>query len=126
MAQRFGYDEININVGCPSSRVATKGNTPPFTSYIICLTKLFLLHRKERSLCAYGMRLPLTGCFGAALMKTPDRVRDIVSAIKRQVQIPVTVKCRIGVDEYDSSEFLYDFIQVLKFPSAFTAVTESA
>lgn len=47
-------------------------------------------------------------------MKTPDRVQEIVSAIKRQVQIPVTVKCRIGVDEYDSSEFLNKFIKVIK------------
>jgi tRNA-dihydrouridine synthase A len=60
----FGYDEINLNVGCPSDRVQS-------------------------------------GTFGACLMRTPDLVADCVAAIKAVVKIPVTVKCRIGVDEQD-------------------------
>ena len=60
----FGYDEINLNVGCPSDRVQS-------------------------------------GAFGACLMLEPDLVGKIVEKMKRAVSIPVTVKCRIGVDEQD-------------------------
>jgi tRNA-dihydrouridine synthase A len=60
----YGYDEINLNVGCPSSRVKS-------------------------------------GSFGACLMLQPKRVGDSVAAIKHAVGIPVTVKCRLGVDEQD-------------------------
>jgi tRNA-dihydrouridine synthase A len=60
----FGYDEINLNVGCPSDRVQS-------------------------------------GTFGACLMRTPDLVADCVAAMKAAVTIPVTVKCRIGVDDQD-------------------------
>ena len=60
----FGYDEINLNVGCPSDRVQS-------------------------------------GAFGACLMLQPDLVGQIVEKMKRAVSIPVTVKCRIGVDEQD-------------------------
>ncbi|MHA7883356.1 tRNA dihydrouridine(20/20a) synthase DusA [Nitratireductor rhodophyticola] len=61
----FGYDEINLNVGCPSDRVQS-------------------------------------GTFGACLMKTPDVVAAGVSAMKARVSLPVTVKCRIGVDDQDT------------------------
>jgi tRNA-dihydrouridine synthase A len=60
----FGYDEINLNVGCPSDRVQS-------------------------------------GTFGACLMKTPELVAACVASMKRAVGIPVTVKCRIGVDDQD-------------------------
>ena len=59
-----GYDEINLNVGCPSDRVQS-------------------------------------GCFGAALMKEPALVGECVAAMRNAVEIPVSVKCRIGVDEQD-------------------------
>ena len=65
----FGYDEINLNVGCPSDRVQG-------------------------------------GNFGACLMREPDLVADCVAAMKAAVAIPVTVKCRIGVDEQDPEEAL--------------------
>lgn len=61
----FGYDEINLNVGCPSDRVQS-------------------------------------GTFGACLMQTPDLVASCVEAMKKSVTIPVTVKCRIGVDDQDT------------------------
>lgn len=61
----LGYDEINLNVGCPSDRVQS-------------------------------------GTFGACLMKTPGLVADCVSAMKAAVDVPVTVKCRIGVDDQDT------------------------
>ncbi len=60
----FGYDEINLNVGCPSDRVQS-------------------------------------GTFGACLMKTPALVTDCVAAMKASVSVPVTVKCRLGVDDQD-------------------------
>jgi tRNA-dihydrouridine synthase A len=65
----FGYDEINLNVGCPSDRVQS-------------------------------------GTFGACLMLTPGVVGDCVAAIKAIVSVPVTVKCRLGVDEQDAEAAL--------------------
>ena len=64
IGEAFGYDEINLNVGCPSDRVQS-------------------------------------GTFGACLMRTPELVGECVAAMKAAVAIPVTVKCRIGVDEQD-------------------------
>ncbi|PIL18568.1 hypothetical protein P775_18515 [Puniceibacterium antarcticum] len=68
-----GYDEINLNVGCPSDRVQS-------------------------------------GTFGAVLMKQPGLVADCVAAMQAVVQVPVTVKCRIGVDDQDAQEVLPEFI----------------
>jgi len=65
----LGYDEINLNVGCPSDRVRE-------------------------------------GRFGACLMAEPALVGDCVAAMKAAVDIPVTVKCRIGIDEQDAEESL--------------------
>ena len=64
IGEDFGYDEINLNVGCPSDRVKD-------------------------------------GRFGACLMAQPALVVDGVAAMKRAVSIPVTVKCRIGIDDQD-------------------------
>ena len=69
-----GYDEININVGCPSDRV-------------------------------------VSGSFGACLMAYPDIIAECILSIKDVVTVPVTVKTRIGIDNLDSFDFLYDFIQ---------------
>ena len=74
MGEEMGYDEINLNVGCPSPRVSQ-------------------------------------GRFGACLMREPELVAECVSAMQSAVKIPVTVKCRIGVDERDSYENLHAFIQ---------------
>jgi tRNA-dihydrouridine synthase A len=65
IGEDFGYDEINLNVGCPSDRVKD-------------------------------------GRFGACLMAEPALVADGVAAMKRAVKIPVTVKCRIGIDDQDA------------------------
>ena len=70
IGEDFGYDEINLNVGCPSDRVKD-------------------------------------GRFGACLMAEPMLVADCVKAMKRAVSIPVTVKCRIGIDNQDP-EFALD------------------
>uniref|UniRef100_A0A7S3A1N0 DUS-like FMN-binding domain-containing protein n=1 Tax=Rhodosorus marinus TaxID=101924 RepID=A0A7S3A1N0_9RHOD len=77
--QDFGYDEINLNCGCPSDRVSGKG------------------------------------CFGAALMKTPDLVADITARMSAAVRetVPISVKCRIGVDDIDSYESLRHFIETV-------------
>ncbi len=64
IGEDFGYDEINLNVGCPSDRVRD-------------------------------------GRFGACLMAEPKLVAACVEAMKRAVTIPVTVKCRIGIDDQD-------------------------
>lgn len=67
----FGYDEINLNVGCPSDRVQS-------------------------------------GAFGACLMREPQLVGDCLQAMREAVSIPVTVKCRIGVDDQDPEPALDD------------------
>jgi tRNA-dihydrouridine synthase A len=69
IAADFGYDEVNLNVGCPSDRVQS-------------------------------------GRFGACLMREPGLVADCVAAMRAAVSIPVTVKCRIGVDEQDPEHSL--------------------
>jgi tRNA-dihydrouridine synthase A len=75
IAEGFGYDEVNLNVGCPSDRVQS-------------------------------------GRFGACLMREPALVADCVAAMGRAVSIPVTVKCRIGVDDQDPENALRDLIRV--------------
>jgi tRNA-dihydrouridine synthase A len=72
----FGYDEVNLNVGCPSERVQN-------------------------------------GAFGACLMREPELVGDCVAAMKAAVAAPVTVKCRIGVDDQDPEEALGVFAQAV-------------
>jgi tRNA-dihydrouridine synthase A len=69
IAADLGYDEVNLNVGCPSDRVQE-------------------------------------GRFGACLMAEPGLVGDCVAAMRAKVAIPVTVKCRIGIDEQDPEEAL--------------------
>ncbi len=73
VGEAFGYDEINLNVGCPSDRVQE-------------------------------------GRFGACLMAEPELVAACVAAMRRAVKIPVTVKCRIGIDEQDSEKDFQNFI----------------
>ena len=73
IAAQRGYDEINLNVGCPSERVQN-------------------------------------GRFGACLMREPALVRDCVRALRDAVEIPVTVKIRLGVDELDSYGYFCDFV----------------
>ena len=70
---RYGYDEINLNIGCPSERVQK-------------------------------------GAFGACLMAEPSLVADCVRAIRDRVNIPVTVKHRIGIDAIQDYEFLRRFV----------------
>ena len=73
MGQEFGYDEINLNCGCPSDRVQS-------------------------------------GSFGACLMREPNTVADCVGAMIRTTDVPITVKCRIGIDDEESFEFLDRFV----------------
>ncbi|MEQ8911520.1 MAG: tRNA dihydrouridine(20/20a) synthase DusA [Pseudomonadales bacterium] len=73
MAAKAGFDEVNLNVGCPSPRVQR-------------------------------------GRFGACLMLEPELVRDCVVAMAERVRVPVTVKCRLGVDDADSDELIDRFI----------------
>ncbi len=72
----YGYDEVNLNVGCPSDRVQG-------------------------------------GHFGACLMAEPAIVRDCVAAMRAAVDVPVTVKCRIGIDDQDSEADFAHFIDTV-------------
>jgi tRNA-dihydrouridine synthase A len=73
IAQQYGYDEVNLNVGCPSDRVQK-------------------------------------GRFGACLMLEPALVRDCLSAMREAVDIPVTIKTRLGVDGCYSYDYFSDFV----------------
>ncbi len=73
IAEEFGYDEVNINCGCPSDRVQS-------------------------------------GRFGACLMQEPDTVAACVAAMRAAVSIPVTVKCRVAIDEDPPRETLFGFV----------------
>jgi tRNA-dihydrouridine synthase A len=73
LAARWGYDEVNLNCGCPSERVQR-------------------------------------GAFGACLMREPQLVADCVAAMREAVDLPVTVKHRIGVDRTESYDFVRDFV----------------
>ena len=75
IAEDFGYDEVNLNVGCPSDRVQS-------------------------------------GRFGACLMREPALVATCMAAMREAVSIPVTVKCRIGVDDQDPEESLRTLINM--------------
>lgn len=74
LGEQAGYDEINLNVGCPSDRVQS-------------------------------------GTFGAVLMRTPDLVADCVRAMRDAVDVEVTVKCRIGVDDQEPEQVLPEFLE---------------
>lgn len=76
MGEDTGYDEINLNCGCPSDRVQK-------------------------------------GKIGAILMKEPDTVAAAIEAMANIVNIPITVKCRIGIDNEDSYEFLHQFVKTV-------------
>lgn len=76
IVEKYGYDEINLNCGCPSPKVT-----------------------KNR--------------FGACLMNEPQLVAECVREMEAVVKIPITVKCRIGVDHNDDYEFLYNFVKIV-------------
>ena len=77
IAEDYGYDEINLNVGCPSDRVQK-------------------------------------GRFGACLMLEPEHVAECLNAMQRNVNVPVTIKCRLGVDHHEDYEFLYNFVDIVQ------------
>ena len=76
ICEDFGYDEVNVNCGCPSSRTTD-------------------------------------GCFGAILMFEPKQVAAITREMMKAVSIPVTVKCRLGVDDLDKYEDVKNFINIV-------------
>ena len=81
VGEQFGYDEININIGCPSDRVQS-------------------------------------GRFGACLMAEPDLVAECYSAMAEAVDVPVTVKCRLGIDDQDLDRTLPEFIETVSAAGA--------
>ena len=74
IAESMGYDEINLNLGCPSERVQK-------------------------------------GSFGACLMIEPNLVQRCLNAMKQSVSIPVTTKCRTGIDKIEDYDFLQSFVE---------------
>ena len=85
ISEEFGFKEINLNVGCPSSKVQK-------------------------------------GRFGAVLMREPELVSKCIYAMKKSVSIPVTVKCRIGVDDMDEDAYLDKFIKKVSFSGCETFI----
>ncbi|MEM9403980.1 MAG: tRNA dihydrouridine(20/20a) synthase DusA [Pseudomonadota bacterium] len=83
-----GYDEININVGCPSERVQS-------------------------------------GAFGACLMAEPMLVAECVDRMQAASSVPVTVKTRIGIDDQDSVEFLYAFVDAIQSAGCKTLIVHA-
>jgi tRNA-dihydrouridine synthase A len=77
LGEQRGYDEINLNVGCPSDRVQS-------------------------------------GRFGACLMAEPGLVADCMRAMRESVRLPVTVKCRIGIDDHDDYAFFERFVLTVR------------
>ena len=84
----FGYDEINLNVGCPSDRVQQ-------------------------------------ATFGACLMARPRLVADCVRAMRGAVSLPVTVKCRIGIDDHDDWPFLREFVAAIADAGCWTVIVHA-
>ena len=85
ISEEFGFKEINLNIGCPSSKVQK-------------------------------------GKFGAILMKEPEIVSKCVYTMKKSVDIPITVKCRIGVDDMDEDTYLDKFIREVSFSGCETFI----
>ena len=85
ISEEFGFKEINLNIGCPSSKVQK-------------------------------------GKFGAVLMKEPEIVSKCVHSMKKSVDIPITVKCRIGVDDMDEDTYLDKFIREVSFSGCETFI----
>ncbi len=83
-----GYDEINLNVGCPSERVQS-------------------------------------GAFGACLMAEPALVARCVAAMRAAADVPVTVKCRIGIDEHDEYSYLANFVDIVAATGARTFIVHA-
>ena len=81
MAEDWGYDEINLNIGCPSQKVKS-------------------------------------GNFGACLMEKPHIVAKCIETMKKSCNIPITVKHRLGIDNLDSDENLFQFVDILSIAGA--------
>lgn len=88
IAEQRGFDEINLNVGCPSDRVQS-------------------------------------GRFGACLMREPALVADCVAAMRQAVTVPVTVKCRIGVDDQDPQQALFELVDQIAAAGCDTVIVHA-
>ncbi|WP_281170420.1 tRNA dihydrouridine(20/20a) synthase DusA [Neptunomonas japonica] len=88
LAQEYGYDEVNLNVGCPSDRVQNN-------------------------------------MIGACLMEYPEKVRDCMSAMQDAVDIPVTIKHRLGIDNLDSDELLHHFVDTVQTSGCSTFIVHA-
>ena len=84
----LGYDEINLNIGCPSERVQK-------------------------------------GSFGACLMQEPELVKDCIEAMQEVTSTPISIKCRIGVNERDDIDFLNNFVNQIVNPKLKTIIVHA-
>ena len=84
----LGYDEINLNIGCPSERVQK-------------------------------------GSFGACLMEDPELVKECLEAMQEVSSTPITVKCRIGINERDDKDFLIQFVSKILNPNLKTIIVHA-
>ncbi len=84
----LGYDEINLNIGCPSERVQK-------------------------------------GSFGACLMQEPELVKDCIEAMQEATSTPITIKCRIGVNERDDIDFINNFVNQIVNPKLKTIIVHA-
>jgi len=84
----LGYDEINLNIGCPSERVQK-------------------------------------GAFGACLMQDPELVKDCIEAMQEVTATPITIKCRIGVNDRDDKDFLNNFVTKIVNPNLKTIIVHA-
>jgi len=88
LCSSLGYDEINLNIGCPSERVQK-------------------------------------GSFGACLMQEPELVKDCIEAMQEVTTTPITVKCRIGINERDDIDFLNNFVSKIVNPKLKTIIVHA-
>ena len=88
ICSELGYDEINLNVGCPSERVQK-------------------------------------GSFGACLMQEPLLVKECITAMEETTSVPISIKCRIGINERDDIEFLNSFIDQIATPNLKTIIVHA-
>ncbi len=88
IAEQWGFDEINLNVGCPSDRVQS-------------------------------------GRFGACLMAQPQLVAECIAAMGQATRLPVTVKCRIGIDDQDAEQALFQFVEFVAAAGCHTFIVHA-
>ena len=108
----LGYDEINLNIGCPSDRVQNGRFGACLMAEPARVAEGFGYREVNLNVGCPSDRVR-SGRFGACLMAEPELVAACVSAMRVAVSVPVTVKCRIGIDNQDGEEALDAFVDTV-------------